>query len=300
MGRVGLLLVAVGVTIELGTPLLIETGQQVPAAATLAPPTQQDFPNKPQRIPGDRAQAPDHDQRGTDQFPLVVKVITPPTTEAEADKGAKDKPDKTYQWVQWVRIAAGKLSTSDWVAVGAVLVGTLQFWILWRTVRVMRRSSERQLRAYVSVEPGEMINLQVGAEIEIEMIITNHGQTPAHKTVHYGSVVIMRNPLPPDFRIGERDKAAASGGTIYPQGHIRAVSRRAAKLTSEEASALASTDQIRLYVPGAIEYKDVFGKTRTSQFLASIPSDDIQGLVARAPKGGKLRFVHDLKHTKAT
>lgn len=75
-----------------------------------------------------------------------------------------------------------------------------------RTARIMLDTAKRQLRASVSVAPGDLKVLKVDEEIVIEVIATNHGQTPAHKTWYSGHVGIYRNPLPLDSGISEPEK----------------------------------------------------------------------------------------------
>ena len=164
----------------------------------------------------------------------------------------------------------------------------------------MLDTAKRQLRAYVSVAPGDLKVLKVDEEIVIEVIATNHGQTPAHKTWYSGHVGIYRNPLPLDSGISEPEKKDTDTTVLFPGNFVKADARGIDKLTTEDLSALIFTDDFRLYVLGSVYYEDVFGEAHSSQFMASIPSADLQTVVKSGLQGSCVRFINNTEHTTAT
>jgi hypothetical protein len=83
---------------------------------------------------GGREQPTAPDQRGTEQSPLVVKIISPPKSDEKSDYGGDTgKGDAAGR--QWFN----ELGTGDKIATIAALVGFLQFAALVATYWVMRR-----------------------------------------------------------------------------------------------------------------------------------------------------------------
>ena len=100
-----------------------------------------------------------------------------------------------------------KMTTSDKVAVGAVLFAALQFVALVATIVVMVRTGRRQLRAYVFSDTGDIINVAKPMEDvpdgkeppkgalrwnnlgPVAVLRTrNTGQTPAYEMIHWAAI----------------------------------------------------------------------------------------------------------------
>src|SRR5260370_40088018 len=86
-------------------------------------------------------------------------------------------------------------TSSDKIAVIASVVGFLQFLALMATYQIMRRNTQRQLRAYVGVVRGELINIDGDDQIEATVIVKNSGQTPAREVVMWGGMAVRDFPL---------------------------------------------------------------------------------------------------------
>jgi hypothetical protein len=76
-------------------------------------------------------------------------------------------------------------SLSDKIAVIASVVAFLQFLALMSTIRVMSRTGQRQLRAYivadtVDVDITPINNTEGKVMVSVKIAIKNTGQTPAH------------------------------------------------------------------------------------------------------------------------
>lgn len=94
----------------------------------------------PQAKSGGATSGPGADQRGTDQAPLIVKVLPAPKTEEETDRDARQEDEKsTADW--WMVKLTGAL-----VGVGILqlLVFGWQGWHLRDTVRTMKKIDQGQ------------------------------------------------------------------------------------------------------------------------------------------------------------
>ena len=89
------------------------------------------------------------------------------------------------------------MELSDKIAVIASAVAFLQFLALIATIFVMRRTAQRQLRAYIAVEHGDVQLVNGGEGIRAMIRIKNFGQTPARNVVSWASVRVFdaENPV---------------------------------------------------------------------------------------------------------
>jgi hypothetical protein len=147
---------------------------------------------------------------------------------------------------------------------------------LWTDTRL---STERQLRACLSVIPFEANNIVVGQVPVVKCNIVNHGVTPAKEIIHQAGLGIIDYPLPPGVSF-------AYTGTLSPlvskpvlhHGQDIDFSASPGSLLLSEADFLAITTRSnrRLYVAGRVAYRDAFGRDRETKFCYSIvPSPTI-------------------------
>src|SRR5260370_27512520 len=101
---------------------------------------------------------PNAGNRGTEQTPFVIKVLPSEQT--------KENPDSTK--TEGPRSWSDRLSLSDKIAILASGVAFLQFLVLLATVYVMRRTAQRQLRAYVCLFGGSITLRKVEQQTFIE------------------------------------------------------------------------------------------------------------------------------------
>ncbi|MCC8975929.1 hypothetical protein [Bradyrhizobium brasilense] len=77
-------------------------------------------------------------------------------------------------------------------------------WLVWATIKLWRGAEEtaqRQLRAYVAVDP-KAINIHgPSGTVNVGYELRNTGQTPAHNVQHASTLEIWPFPLPRDFVI---------------------------------------------------------------------------------------------------
>jgi hypothetical protein len=202
------------------------------------------------------------DNRGTEQAPIVVKILPAEQT--------KEKPDDTKNkasehWFDgW--------SLSDKIAVVASIVAFLQFIALIATVYVMRRTAQRQLRAYVFVDTVYVSNVAEGDGIpEAHVAIKNFGQTPAYKFVNITGFAIDNYPPPaaieltvPNSEFNELITRTNLGPT---QSEVSITNWGPGKrvISDGERKALADGKRI-IFVYGEIRYVDAFGNPKWTKY----------------------------------
>jgi hypothetical protein len=153
------------------------------------------------------------------------------------------------------------------VAIPAIIVG-------WLTLRAMRESSERQLRAYVLPEgagvfDGTMTKPPQPARANIPgigLILKNSGQTPAYRVVSWAqiAVILVRDEhmalgLPPQPLVEQFSNTLGPGGTFTKSLWFDR------PLAANEIGDVANGVRA-VYLYGRIEYLDAFKKARFTNF----------------------------------
>ena len=257
------------------------------------PPRSGELRDPPQTHSENTTNYPNAHNRGTLDNPFIVRTIR---TEEEANQASDERNEKSTNDRRIVWFTGGlAIATLALVVYTGVLSHATR-----RLVRDAKETAKRELRAYVSIAVGEIKIIEVGRETIIEAVGVNHGKTPAHNVRYCGSIEILDHPLPYDFHMSEPIGEATSGTVLFPGKESKSTCTRAAKLTLEEANRLTSSDVSRVYIHGSVIYEDVFGETQNSQFLASIPSSDIQPLMTPGTGEVEVRFIYNREHTKAT
>lgn len=159
-----------------------------------------------------------------------------------------------------------------------------------RSVEVMSKSAERQLRAYLIVE-------KVDSEVHVDgryrgtIYIKNSGQTPAlnvrcwiHSWIAEWPLVEPLPPRPDDF---EMARSVLAAGAELHQSYERT------HPVPEKSRPLLRTPEGTLYVYGAVEYMDTFGHTRRTDFRLFRKG----GIIQTGPVTG---FSHDTHGNTAT
>jgi hypothetical protein len=222
------------------------------------------------------------DRKTTQQTTPAAPVAVNCNCTAQTDN-SKNKPRGWHKLITWPEGVATwalilTLGAIVWQAVEVrrsvnVAIGTLNH---------TRESSERQLRAYVLTELGNIVNVATplrnsGSYTPTEarvthpdwgpvagMHIKNTGQTPAFKVVHWGNILFREFPLKSDLP-GPDENLTKSASAIGP-GIINTKRLVLAKaLTEEEISQLRNSTGA-IYVYGFISYEDAFGKKHLTRY----------------------------------
>jgi len=89
------------------------------------------------------------------------------------------------------------------IAIFTVILGIFTVSLAGSTQELVRETSqtgERQLRAYISIDPKLVINWTNQPEkIGVSFNIKNHGLTPGNEILYNFSMLILPEPLPEDF-----------------------------------------------------------------------------------------------------
>jgi hypothetical protein len=226
-------------------------------------PTPQTTEGRPPNQKSESAkQQADTAQRGSEQSPLVIKILSPEQAQKESGYDSEKRPNHpTNSW-----------SLSDKIAVIASIVAFLQFLALVVTIFVISRIGRRQLRAYVLPEnsgilEGNMLNPPQPAKANIPgvgMLIKNGGFTPAFNVRSLAQIavipVVNENtalvvlPLPQQYPL-----TLGAGSTFSKaQWFNRA-------LTPQEITDIAIGVQA-IYLYGRIEYTDIFKRNHFANF----------------------------------
>jgi hypothetical protein len=253
-----------------------------PRSAAAVP--EQQVNKQPKKERADGRDGSKTDQHQTEQSPPPVKLSKTPQDNEKATDRANSSRDDIPQWESIAWTVEAKLTTSDWVAIGATIVAVLQFGALVATIVVMMRTSRRQLRAYLFVETGDIINVATPFEPTPEgqepprgakrwpkmgpaaiMRVRNTGQTPAYDVLNWAAIELREYPLasPPPVRPppNKNTTSFTVGANVIITKNVFITD----PLTEEEVAALRANTKA-IWVFGEIVYKDAFGRKRFTKY----------------------------------
>jgi len=204
------------------------------------------------------------DQRGTEEAPLVVKILPTLKTQEEARREREDREEKAAS-DRWLIILTGLLALGTF----------LQFLALV----VIIRTTRRQVRAYVFIQGGEIRLINNDTAIMATIILKNFGQTPGYDFETWTNIRIG-NPNEPIFGA---IKTAAQKSIIAPSADLQAPSQFI-PITPQERAAINSGIRV-IYVWGEVKYRDAFGKRWTFIFqdknspLETVTTENVTGRI---------------------
>jgi len=162
---------------------------------------------------------------------------------------------------------------------------------LQETLKAQARSSERQLRAYVTVEPLGMEGVITPTLFE-KALVRNTGQTPAYKIVVkwtfdifdypfpigrtpvvYGDIPVVGEPIPRHF-----------GAILGPGREVTAILRAERNFSPEEGTAISKPNPRKVLAGiGVVYYTDIFGGNHYTKFCHIFSNFGAQGTVSWCP-----------------
>ena len=272
----------------------------------LGAPSKQPSPDPPKAASQPQGNASENqaqtkaDQRATAAQPAVIELLKAPVIRVEAtDKTEKHNDYASHEW--WlVYLTAVLALTTVALAVYTAL--------LWRATRKLvgdaKASSEKQLRAYVSVTPSFMWNFDRTTLVAIKCQLNNHGQTPAHDFfIESAGVSVWPDPLPDGWEFPEPHKGVRPKNVIFPGSNrlITPYSDRPFTQQEIDDSIFVGRGK-RIYVFGTIKYKDAFGFDRWTTFCQSVePGEKLQHVATMGTvKDGDLTFTTSNQHNDYT
>lgn len=221
----------------LGSPLLAYAKTPAPILPTDQP-TQQASPQQ------------NLDKRGTEQAPLIIKVLPDPKAENISDD--RNREPQVSWWP----------STEFWLVIfTAVLCGVTGalWWATRNLVKETKRTAKKELRAYVGVERIRVYEGHSNSNIpgKWAIKIRNFGKTMAKDTEVW--IVGALGDGKGDFNLGER----RSKTVVMPNEAMGF--EEDIKMTDESIGSFKS-NTAWMYVWGKITYRDVFDKDRWTIF----------------------------------
>jgi len=151
---------------------------------------------------------------------------------------------------------------------------TLALWIatilLWETgeqqLTLARESSERQLRAYVTLKDAICHALVVGKKVTVHLPMKNSGQTPAYAVRIWVNVEILKISSDPDLAgPSHKDEDEESAGVVSSGLELHTPASSDDPLSQEDFDAIERGEKA-VYVHGRIDYIDVFKRACFTDF----------------------------------
>jgi hypothetical protein len=207
-----------------------------------------------------KRQPPTPDNRGTEQSPVIVKIL--PSEQKPETTESNGLAKWFYGW-----------SLSDRIAVIASLAAFLQFLALIAIVLVMRRTGQRQVRAYIIAGTTDvsMQGPQNAVSISVKITIRNTGQTPARDVSIVCKTDLLEHPikLPFDFALGSG--ADLSRSVLGAGRDAESTSSAERPFNADEMARGRNREgDSRIYTWGSVSYRDVFGRKHFTNFCSSL------------------------------
>jgi hypothetical protein len=184
---------------------------------------------------------------------------------SEVAKNQQDAPEHVSLWGYSMKFGELLLSIVTLLLFLATVGLVLATWLL---VRDAKKSSERQLRAYISVRPRTAIDVYAERTPTVTFQVINTGQTPAYNVRYLAIGEILPYPLarnqgdlvsPMEEEISTRP--------VHAKMHIKGEAIAEQPISMEMYRAMIGTTH-RFYLAGIVFYEDVFGITRKTKFCA--------------------------------
>ncbi|MBB5046485.1 hypothetical protein HNR60_001230 [Rhodopseudomonas rhenobacensis] len=226
-------------------------------------------------------------------------------TKAEIYKRACEKPKDSNDaqlCEQWRAAVAAEAQVSlnrlgTWFLFGTLIFTGIAAAATYLTVRTMKSTAERQLRAYLSVEitgfnfdrdPNRTLICKAGFNIR------NDGQTPAYDVRTNVDFRVAEQPLMKDME-RPKDNVLRYENSISPNRFQEAGGSKA--IPVEKQRLLPGQ---KLYFIGLVLYKDAFDAERETWFCGYIDQSDLIMDLSPGPKTIPLTFRWAERHNKTT
>ena len=177
--------------------------------------------------------------------------------------------------------AAGTLAIAFLTLV--LSLGTLFLWrATQRLVKGSEDTAERQLRAYISITPKDVINWDSQNRIGVSFDLKNCGNTPGFEILFNYSIDLLPSPLPSDFVFPPSSIQYDMNSALFPQSDVPVRAFLQRDLTKEEVSAV-ETNIKRVHAWGFMHYRDAFNKQRRTRLSFSFGGPDFTNAMKKIP-----------------
>lgn len=277
------------------------------------------------------------DQRGTENNPITVKIISDPKSREQVDQERSEKEERfanehslifatwflafttgllflaaaiqagLFVWqLRLIRDSAKDAMSAAKAATESAQASKIQAEVAQETLKTMQDTAERQLRAYVLVEARRIKQFDTANPTVVELCIKNVGQTPAYEIQISAGVQVLPVNIPAGTNFNASFQGNISITTVHPNNELFTDARSSTPLSSAEISQIKNGTQNRLYVAGTLKYRDAFKKQRATEFLVSTGGIEFQKAFSLAaslnkpiPEGADVSWQHNRLHNEA-
>jgi hypothetical protein len=217
---------------------------------------------------------------GIVEWQLLPSVLHPPpqrhhSTQNQKESGAaddKNKADKSIGqlWMETRNDPAIFFAFCVAVFTFILAASTIGLWTATGLMlRHSRKSSERQLQAYVHIEDVDMSEMNSVYDVMIQVIVNNFGQTPARQVTNtFKWCISTQQPEELDFGL---DAAQIEGlCDLAPSQETFSTFRYPHLVWQRDKPAIGSKT-MTFHIFGRIDYRDIFGCHRTSEYRFRVP-----------------------------
>jgi hypothetical protein len=254
-------------------------------------------------------QATQQEQRGTDESPIVVKILPTTKNTQEAKEETQDRKEKAANegnLVNWVLAGIGVLQLIVFGAQAVMLkqavdASAQQSVAMQQHIEEASRSANAMeeiaktidegnqavMRAYLTVTIGGAIYQQrrgpgqTDLKFEAKPTVVNTGNTQARKVSIRKNAAILEAPWPDDFKYPEIAEGSESGFATVAAHQSYVIGAIVPDFVpAEDIQAIKEGNGKALHVWGIITYEDIFGKphmTKFGQTLTWLPDGKVFG-----------------------
>lgn len=191
-------------------------------------------------------------------------------------------------WLSLVAMLLGWYTAPEWWL--CILGFSTLIFVAWQaaaTARAAKATEEsvksgkdatkRQLRAYLAVTIGPAVyqerrDKSKGGDLMFAAhpILTNTGQTPAHKIKFTIKAALLSVPLPKEVDLPETGDKDRGESVLGVQQNVNMVAIVEGFCLDEEVQTIKKGINRSLYVWGLVTYEDVFGEAHLTRFCQQI------------------------------
>lgn len=226
-------------------------------------------------------------QQAANSIAGAIRDTIRPVEKDEGCQKGRDSRDSDL-CAQWKAADAARdaANYAIWTLIISAIGTGLLVWTLWET----RQTARRELRAYVSISIAGLHQFSDDAggfdKMTLEIKMKNNGGTPAYDCWHAGSIAAVPPAQAAEtFENTRRSKNYTGTKAPYVIGSQQEGNGELASFESfpKDVVARIMSGELAVYAYGFCEYRDVFRKTRKTEFC--YVADGITD-PAKVPKAG--------------
>jgi hypothetical protein len=163
---------------------------------------------------------------------------------------------------------------------GDILISYKDVWLILLTAVLgiaalgswsqARDTARRQLRAYLTVIIGNGSYQDENLKFDARPVLTNNGQTPAHKVSYAARAAILPYPLDANTVLDSPAEITKSAAVLGPTQTFVLAAVVPERVPDEQVVPIMAGYPNRVYIWGRVTYEDVFGRPHFTEFCQSI------------------------------